>query len=194
MHSHHWRQKGTLSGNKNQFQISSEVFEFCASFWPENFFVLVREQRIEPRSSPTFIETMGAAKCARHHSIPNNWPWISENEHSSGQALYYGHLTTSQNIQLPYIFCKVDLNSNHPVYNSHLSISQEWSLYTGLTVTTNHVKYFICSYSSFRSARLTIHLTPVVQKMDICYLYPVDNIIGFHNTNPLGSKFYLSSG
>ena len=109
MHSHHWRQKGTLSGNKNQFQISSEVFEFCASFWPENFFVLVREQRIEPRSSPTFIETMSAAKCARHHSIPNNWLWISVNEDCSGQALYYGHWTTSQNFKLPYIFCKVDL-------------------------------------------------------------------------------------
>ena len=26
-----------------------------------------------------------------------------------GHPAYYGHLTTSQNFQLPYIFCKVDL-------------------------------------------------------------------------------------
>ena len=27
----------------------------------------------------------------------------------SGNPVYYGHRTTSQNFQLPYIFCKVDL-------------------------------------------------------------------------------------
>ena len=49
---------------------------------------------------------------------------------------YYGHPTTWKKFQLPYIFCKVDLYnySGHPVYNSHLAISQGWPLYTGLTV------------------------------------------------------------
>ena len=50
MHSHHWRQKARLSGNENQFQISSEVFEFHASFWPEIFSVLVRVQRTQELS------------------------------------------------------------------------------------------------------------------------------------------------
>ena len=34
--------------------------------------------------------------------------------------------TTSQNFQLPYIFCKVDLYIVVPVYNGDLAISQGW--------------------------------------------------------------------
>ena len=43
----------------------------------------------------------------------------------SGHPVYYGHRTTSQNFQLPYIFCKVDVYnySDHPSHNVHFAIN-----------------------------------------------------------------------
>ena len=51
----------------------------------------------------------------------------------SGHPVYYGHRTTSQNFQWPYVFYKVDLYIKVVTLynNSHLAISL---LYTGLTV------------------------------------------------------------
>ena len=50
--------------------------------------------------------------------------------------VYYGHWATSQNFQLPYTFCKVDVNIVVTLYINygHLAISQESPLYTCLTV------------------------------------------------------------
>ena len=45
----------------------------------------------------------------------------------SGYPGYYGHWTTSQNFQLPYILCKVDLYAADTLYITrygHLAISQ----------------------------------------------------------------------
>ena len=55
----------------------------------------------------------------------------------SGHPGYCGHWTTSQNFQLPYILCKVDLYTADTLYITrygHLAVTQGWLLYTGLTV------------------------------------------------------------
>ena len=53
------------------------------------------------------------------------------------QPVYYSHLSTSQKFSIGLYFLQCwPVYSGHPASNNHLAISQEWPLYTGLTVCT----------------------------------------------------------
>ena len=55
----------------------------------------------------------------------------------SGHPVYYSHLSTSQKFSIRLYFLQCwPVYSGHPASNNHLAISQEWPLYTGLTVCT----------------------------------------------------------
>ena len=71
------------------------------------------------------------------------------------QPVYYSHLSTSQKFSIGLYFLQCwPVYSGHPASNNHLAICQEWPLYTGLTVCTVCVHWTLPCYTKIGTKNL----------------------------------------